>query len=47
MCSPKEAYQCFMNTGMDILVLQDHIYVKEEQIHWKEDMNVNGNFKLD
>lgn len=47
VCSPKEAYQCFMNTGMDILVLQDHIYVKEEQIHWKEDMNVNGNFKLD
>ena len=31
VCSPKDAYQCFMRTEMDILVLQNQILLKEEQ----------------
>ncbi len=30
VCSPEDAYKCFMNTGIDILVLEDYIIYKEE-----------------
>jgi len=32
--SPEEAYRCFMNTEMDVLVLGDFILRKEEQPEW-------------
>ena len=31
VCSPEDAYHCFMNTEMDILVLQDCVLYKDEQ----------------
>lgn len=31
VCTPEDAYKCFMSTGMDILVLEDFLLVKEEQ----------------
>lgn len=31
VCTPAEAYHCFMNTGMDVLVLEDCILLKSEQ----------------
>ena len=31
VCSPQDAYRCFMRTEMDILVLEDIILYKEEQ----------------
>lgn len=31
VCTPAEAYHCFMNTGMDALVLEDFILLKPEQ----------------
>ena len=31
VCSPEDAYNCFMNTEMDVLVLQDFMLYKEEQ----------------
>jgi len=31
VCSPKDAYKCFMRTEMDILILQNQILLKEEQ----------------
>ena len=31
VCSPADAYKCFMGTHMDILVLQNFILVKEDQ----------------
>lgn len=37
VCSPQDAYQCFMRTGMDILVLENCILYKEEQSEWKEE----------
>ena len=36
VCTPEEAYQCFMRTEMDTLVLEDAILFKEEQPEWKE-----------
>jgi len=31
VCSPRDAYRCFMGTEMDLLVLGNHVLVKEEQ----------------
>jgi carbamoyltransferase len=31
VCTPEDAYRCFMATDMDCLVLENHILVKEEQ----------------
>jgi carbamoyltransferase len=31
VCTPAEAYRCFMATGMDILVIDSFLLRKEEQ----------------
>ncbi len=31
VCTPEDAYRCFMNTGMDLLVLGDRLLWKREQ----------------
>lgn len=31
VCSPEDAYRCFMNTDMDVLVLNDFLLLKEQQ----------------
>ncbi len=31
VCTPEDAYRCFMGTNMDVLVLESHILRKEEQ----------------
>ncbi len=35
--TPEEAYRCFMNTGMDALVLENFLLLKDQQPEWKED----------
>ncbi|MFH1994563.1 MAG: carbamoyltransferase [Nitrospinota bacterium] len=36
ICTPEDAYRCFMRTEMDVLVIEDFILYKEEQPPWKE-----------
>lgn len=31
VCTPEDAYRCFMVTNMDVLVLEDYVLLKEEQ----------------
>ena len=31
VCTPEDAYQCFMGTGMDALVIEDFLLLKQEQ----------------
>ena len=31
VCSPEDAYRCFMNTGMDVLVINDFLLLKDRQ----------------
>ena len=31
VCTPQEAYRCFLGTNMDALVLGNHLLLKEEQ----------------
>ena len=45
VCSPEEAYTCFMRTEMDALVLGNMLFLKEEQpafvdeVDWKSEFN--------
>lgn len=36
ICTPEDAYRCFMRTEMDVLVIEDCILFKEEQPTWHE-----------
>lgn len=47
VCSPKDAYKCFMRTNMDVLVLEDYILYKEEQTEFKESKNWQDEYALD
>lgn len=47
VCKPQEAYECFMRTDMDILVLEDFILKKEDQPEWKETEDWQERYRLD
>jgi carbamoyltransferase len=36
VCTPYDAYRCFMRTGMDVLILGNFLLVKENQPEWLE-----------
>jgi carbamoyltransferase len=47
VCTPRDAYCCFMRTGIDILVLQDFVIEKPNQPIWEESENWQEEFGLD
>lgn len=47
VCSPMDAYKCFMRTNMDVLVLEKHILIKTEQPNYTEHENWQEEFQLD
>ena len=50
VCSPEDAYRCFMMTDMDVLVLGRHILLKHEQPHQlteEQRQEFLSNFTLD
>jgi carbamoyltransferase len=47
VCTPDDAYRCFMRTEMDVLVLEDHILLKSEQPEWPESDDWRDEFVLD
>lgn len=47
VCSPKDAYCCFMRTGIDVLVLGNFILEKTDQPEWVESENWQDEFGLD
>ena len=47
VCTPEEAYKCFMRTEMDYLVMGDILFDKKEQPEWKSEDNWREEFKLD
>jgi carbamoyltransferase len=36
VCTPEEAYRCFMRTEMDVLVLENSMLRKEAQPPWRD-----------
>jgi carbamoyltransferase len=47
VCTPEDAYRCFMRTEMDHLVLGSHILDKQAQPAWVEDREWQEDFVLD
>ncbi|MFT3931558.1 MAG: carbamoyltransferase [Spongiibacteraceae bacterium] len=47
VCTPEDAYRCFMRTEMDCLVLENIILHKHEQPVWEEQSDWQNEFELD
>ena len=47
VCTPEDAYRCFMRTEMDYLVMGDVLFKKEEQPQWEEEKDWREEYELD
>lgn len=47
VCTLQDAYECFMRTGMDILVLENVVLYKETQPLWSEKEDWHKKYRLD
>ena len=47
VCTPLDAYRCFMGTDMDILVIENFVLVKNEQDNSLNNEKYINNFSLD
>lgn len=47
VCTPEDAYRCFMRTEMDYLVIGNFLFAKTEQPVWQEKENWRKEFALD
>jgi carbamoyltransferase len=47
VCSPTDAYRCFMRTEMDYLVVESFFMDKKDQPAWKDDGSWQDEFELD
>jgi carbamoyltransferase len=47
VCTPEDAYRCFMRTGIDVLVLDNFVLDKKKQPEWKETEDWQAQFGLD
>jgi carbamoyltransferase len=47
VCTPSDAYRCFMRTEMDYLIVEDFLLDKREQPAWENDTSWQDEFELD
>jgi carbamoyltransferase len=47
VCTPADAYACFMRTNMDALIIGNIVMLKEEQPKWQEREDWKTKFELD
>ena len=47
VCTPEDAYVCFMRTGMDVLILENCVLMKSDQPPWQSDEDWQDEFALD
>jgi len=47
VCTPEDAYRCFMRTEMDYLVVENYLMAKPEQPEWEKDDTWMAEFELD
>jgi carbamoyltransferase len=47
VCTPEDAYLCFMRTQMDVLVLGNNVLLKQEQPELREDVDWRSIYELD
>lgn len=47
VCTPADAYRCFMRTEMDYLVVENYLLTKTNQPEWKEEGDWRDEYELD
>jgi len=47
VCTPEDAYRCFMRTEMDYLVIENYLIAKKDQPKWQEVESWKEEFELD
>jgi carbamoyltransferase len=47
VCTPDDAYKCFMRTEMDWLVIENFLFDKKKQPEWKEKKDWRAEYELD
>jgi carbamoyltransferase len=47
VCTPEDAYRCFMRTDMDYLVAGSFLLAKDDQPAWEEEGDWRDDFELD
>jgi carbamoyltransferase len=47
VCTPDDAYRCFMRTHIDYLVLGNFLLAKDDQPEWQETGDWRKEFALD
>ena len=47
VCTPEDAYRCFLRTEIDALLIGDFLLINHDQINAKRDENWKDEFKLD
>ena len=47
VCTPSDAYRCFMRTEMDVLVVGNFLMLKERQPKLERDSDWRQEFELD
>jgi len=47
VCTPEDAYQCFMRTEMDYLVMDNFVFDRKEQPAWEETEDWKSKYELD
>jgi carbamoyltransferase len=47
VCTPHDAYRCFMSTEMDVLVVNEYVYFKTDQPDWENKEKWMVEFKKD
>ena len=47
VCSPRDAYQCFLRTDIDFLIMENTIVDRKEQTYDKDDISWKKEFELD
>ena len=47
VCTPEDAYRCFMRTEIDYLVLGNYLLDKRSQPNWSEQEDWREEFELD
>ncbi|HEX7771673.1 MAG TPA: carbamoyltransferase C-terminal domain-containing protein, partial [Pyrinomonadaceae bacterium] len=47
VCSPRDAYRCFMRTEMDVLVMENCVLFKDQQRELVQDQDWRSIYELD
>lgn len=47
VCTPADAFRCFMSTEMDVLVINDYVFEKTKQLDWENKEKWMVKFKKD